>query len=518
MSASGIGRPQAGDVVAGISVALVVVPQAMAYAGLAGLPPSFGLYAAAVAPLAAFVFASSRYLQTGPTAVASLLTFGALSSVAAPFSGDYVALAALLALFVGVMRVAIGVVRAGAIAYLMSQPVIVGFTTAAGVLILASQVPGGLGVEAEGANPLVAALRAGADPAAWDVGALGFVFITGACVGVGRKMHSLFPGVLVAVVVCTLASALANYGGSVVGDVAVGLPGSPLDLPWSSLPSLLLSGAVIAVVGFAEPTAIARRYAIEDRELWEPNREFVSQGIANIASGLAGGYTVGASFSRSALNRAAGARTRWSQAITGGLALAALPALDLLARLPMATLAAIVILASASLIDVDSLRQYSRVARVQFYVAILTLGLTLALAPHIELAVVVGIALAIAAHLWREMRISIPSWIDDGALHVRPSGVLYFASAPGLDVEVGRLLASHPDARSLVIHLDGFGRIDLSGAIALRDLIEEIREAGLEVHIVDVPPPAIKIVRRVVLRGDETTRGRSRPDRSLRRR
>lgn len=503
-SAGGIGRPQIGDVVAGISVAFVVVPQAMAYAGLAGLPPSYGLYAAAVAPLAAFVFASSRYLQTGPTAIASLLTFGALGSVAAPLSSDYVALAALLALVVGAVRIAIGLMRAGAIAYLMSQPVIVGFTSAAGVLILASQVPGALGVDAEGANSLVAALRAGADPSAWDLGALGFVVITGACVGVGRVVHSLFPGVLVAVIVCTLASALVEYGGPVVGDVAVGLPGSPLDLPWSSLPSLLLSGTVIAVVGFAEPTAIARRYAIEDRELWEPNREFVSQGLANVASGLAGGYTVGASFSRSALNRAAGARTRWSQAITGALALAALPALGLLARLPVATLAGIVILASASLIDVRSLWQYSRVARVQFFVALLTLGLTLVLAPHIELAVVVGIGLAIAAHLWREMRISIPSWVDEGDLHVRPSGVLYFASAPGLDLEVGRLLAHHPEARSLVVHLDGLGRIDLSGALALRDLIREIREAGLEVRVVDVPPTAAKIIRRVILHDEGT--------------
>jgi sulfate permease, SulP family len=506
MSVGGIGRPQMGDVVAGISVGLVVVPQAMAYAGFAGLPASYGLYAAAVAPLAAFVFASSRYLQTGPTAVASLLTFGALSSVATPFTSDYVALAALLALLVGIVRVAIGLVRAGAVAYLMSQPVIVGFTSAAGVLILASQVPGALGVDPDGANSLVAALRAAADPSAWDLGALGFVVITGACVGVGRMVHSLFPGVLVAVVVCTLASALVDYGGSVVGDVAVGLPGSPLDLPWSSLPSLLLSGTVIAVVGFAEPTAIARRYAIEDRELWEPNREFVSQGLANLASGLAGGYTVGASFSRSALNRVAGARTRWSQAITGALALAALPALGLVTRLPDATLAAIVIVASMSLIDVRSLWHYRKVARVQFYVALLTFGLTLALAPRIELAVVFGIALAIAAHLWREMRISIPSWIEYGALHVRPSGVLYFASAPGLDVEVGRLLAHHPEVRSLVVHLDGFGRIDLSGALALRDLIEEIRQAGLEVRVADVPPPAAKIVRRVVMHDDRTER------------
>jgi len=219
-----------------------------------------------------------------------------------------------------------------------------------------------------------------------------------------------------------------------------------------------------------------------------------------------GGYTVGASFSRSALNRVAGARTRWSQAVTGALALAALPALSLLAQLPSATLAAIVILASISLIDTRSLRQYRKVARVQFCVALLTLGLTLALAPHIEIAVVVGIALAIAAHLWREMRISIPSWVDDeDALHVRPSGVLYFASAPGLDVEVGRLLAHHPEARSLVVHLDGFGRIDLSGALALRDLIAEITDAGLEVSVLDVPPSAAKIISRLILKDEGTT-------------
>jgi SulP family sulfate permease len=237
--------------------------------------------------------------------------------------------------------------------------------------------------------------------------------------------------------------------------------------------------------------------------VWNPNREFMSQGVASVAAGLGGGYTAGASFSCSALNREAGARTSWSQAVTGIVCLAFLPATELLARLPTATLAGITVLASTTLVKPRVFVQYRRYARVQWSVAVLTFVLTLAFAPHIERAVVAGVVLAVAAHLWREMRISVPSWRAEGALHVRPKGVLYFASAPGLEREVERLLAQHPEATCLVVHLDGLGRIDLSGALVLRDLLAGVRAGGREVVVSDVPPQAKKIVARVLLIEDE---------------
>jgi sulfate permease, SulP family len=160
-------------------------------------------------------------------------------------------------------------------------------------------------------------------------------------------------------------------------------------------------------------------------------------------------------------------------------------------------------MASASLIRARALLEYRRLARLQWLVAVGTFILTIVLAPHIERAVIVGIVLAVTAHLWREARIAVPSWVEGNTLHLRPSGVLYFASAPGLEAEVGDLLARHRDSERLVVHLDGLGRVDLSGALALRDLLFDVRRAGLAVEVVDIPPAAAKIIERVVLsRGD----------------
>jgi sulfate permease, SulP family len=488
-----------GDAVGGVSAALVLIPQALAYAALAGMPVQRGLYVAALAPLAAAFFASSPYLATGPTAITSLLTFGALSAMASPEGPGYVGLAALLALLVGVMRVGLGVVRAGFLAYLLSQPIITGFTTGAALVIIATQVPSVVGLSSAGGNPLVAAYDALRRPEEWRLESLAVAAAVAVAIVVGRRVHRLFPGVLVAMGLAITYGAVTDYGGAVVGDVAGGLPALSLDLPWASLPALMVPAAVIAVVGFAEPAAIARRYATLERRRWNPSRELVSQGVANLASALGGGFPVGGSFSRSALLRDAGARTRLAGAISGVVVLAILPFTGLLSELPVSVLGAIIIIAVVELINVRPLHDYRRYARMQFIVAALTLVLTLALAPHVERAVMAGVGLAVAAHLWRELRLSMPAWTSDGTLHLAPKGVLYFASAPGLEVAFGKLLNDHPEADRLVVHLDGLGRIDLTGALVLRDLLRDARAAGLEAEVADVPAPAQKIVARVII-------------------
>ncbi len=486
------------DVIAGLSVALVVIPQSLAYAELAGLPAYRGLYAAALPSLAAALFASSPYLQTGPVAMTSLLTFGALTALAPVHSVEYIALASLLALVVGLARVALGFVRLGWVAYLMSQPILAGFTTGAAILITASQLPTALGVQPPEGRLLVRAWWALTHVGQWEIASVVLAVATVAIVFGGRKVHALFPGVLAALALGLGFSVIAGYGGSVVGDVPAGLPPVSLSLPWAELPRLIVPGVVIALVGFAEPAAIARTYATQDRQPWSPDREFVSQGAANLAAGLSGGFPVGGSFSRTSVNRMAGGRTRWSGAVTGIAVLAFLLVAGVLAPLPRAVLGAIVIAAVVKLIQFRPLVHLYRYSRPQALVAWTTFTATLVLAPRIERAVLVGIGLAVFIHLWREIRLHVSARYQDATLRLSPKGVLFFASAPTLDDVLIQELAAHPDTERVVIDLSGLGRIDYTGAIALKDVTDDARQAGLKVELTGVPPQARRVLLRVL--------------------
>jgi SulP family sulfate permease len=482
-----------GDLVAGLTVALVVIPQGLAYAQLAGMPAYRGLYAAAVPPIAAALLASSPHLQTGPTALTALLSFGALSALATPASPEYVQLGLLLAVVVGVVRVVIGLLRAGVIAYLMSSAVLLGFVPAATALIVASQLPAALGAPG-GDGILAGAAAALAHPGEWSAAALALSAATAGAMLLGARVGPLFPGVLLAVGIGMLATELLAYGGPTVGEIPAGLPPISFDLPWGDAASLLLPGVVIALVGFAEPASVARTLAAQDRRPWDPDREFVSQGAANVAAGLTGGFPVGGSFSRSALARSAGAQTRWAGAVTGLAVLALLPFAGIFSSIPTAVLAAVVIVAVAPMVRLRPILDLWPVSRPQFAIAGVTFTLTLALAPHVERGVLAGVVLAVAVHLWRELRLDIDVEARGDTLHLHPRGVIWFGTAPGLDDRLVRLLAEHRDAARLVIHLDGVGRLDHSGALALRNVLEFARGAGLDVSVDGVPDHAQRIV------------------------
>jgi SulP family sulfate permease len=484
-------------VVAGVSVALILVPQSLAYAQLAGLPPVHGLYAAAAAPVLAALAGSSPYLQTGPVAMTSLLTLGALSPLAATGSADFVAYAAVLAVVVGCVRVVLALLRAGAFAYLLSEPALHGFTVAGALLIVASQVPPLLDSPASSDNPLVSAGAALASPDRWEPTAVALGLTTVLLLVLARRAGPLFPGVPLVAGAGLLVGGLTGYPGELVGSIPTGLPAVDVGLAWSALPQLLLPGTVIAVIGFAEAVAIARRYAGEERQRWEPNRELLGQGLANVASGFAGGYPTGGSLSRSALNRAAGATTRWSGALTGLLVLCALPVADVLAPLPRSVLAALVVAATLSLLDVRVFARQWRLSPLQACVAGATSVATLASAPRIERGVMVGVVLAVAVHLWRELRLDVETRLVDGrVLHVWPQGVLYYASAPALQDRIVDAVAQHPDATELVLHLNGLGRIDLSGMLAIRALLSDT--VPIPVTIADVPAHGRRLVSRVL--------------------
>lgn len=461
------------------------------------MPPHHGLYASVLAPIAAAFFASSKFLQTGPTAVTSLLAFGALTPLATAGSDAFVAAAALLALLVGVVRVVLGLLKGGAFAVFLSPPVIRGFTVGAGLLILLSQLPTLLGAPRAAGGVLTRAWTAISDPALWSTEAIVLGLATVAIVRLGRRIHGMFPGVLVAAVAGIVYAESAGYLGATLGSVPDGFISLQLDLPWASIPALIVPAIVLAILGFAEPTAIARTYAAQDREVWNPNRELVSQGVANLASGAIGGFPVGGSFSRSALSRLAGAKTRWAGAFTGLIVMAMLPFASVLSPLPKAVLAGIIIAAVINLLRFGALLEIMRSSRPQGVLAVATLVLTIALSPHVEYAVLAGLGMSLGVHAWREMRITLETHYADGVLTLEPQGVLWFASADGIERTWLACLVQHPEAHTLAIDLGGLGRIDYTGAMALKTMTDRVEAAGIEVEWLDVPPQTERILSKV---------------------
>jgi SulP family sulfate permease len=481
-------RPDPGDLIAGVSVALVLIPQSLAYAEIAGVPPHIGLFASALPPLLSAPFVSSPYLQTGPVALTSLLTFGALSGLETTGTAEYVELAALLALVVGVARVALGLLHMGTVAYLMSQPVLIGFTSGAAILIISSQVPSIFDVEPATEGVLERAWWVLIRPDEWSAGAVTLSIVTVAVVLGARRVHQLFPGVLLMVIGAVVWSELADYSGTVVGDLPGGFLSIGLDLPYGETGSLIVPGIVIALVGFAEPASIARTFATADRIPWDANRELVSQGVANLASGVSGAFPVGGSFSRSSLNRLAGGRTLWSGAITGLTVLVAVPFAEALEPLPKAVLGAIVFSAVYRLIDPVAMIRTARESGVQGAVAIGTFAATLLASPNVERGVIAGVVLAIVGHLYRELRVDHAHELEGDTVVLRPGGVIWFATTPQLERRFIAALADHPEVTRLRIDVGNVGRIDYSGAATLATLVDDAVNGGIEVAIVNIPP------------------------------
>lgn len=395
-------KPSSGDLIAGISVALLALPQGLAYAELAGMPAKYGLYAAAIPSLLAAIFASSPYLQTGPVALTALLAYGALESLEEPFTEGFIELAALLALIVGSIRFLLGILKLGRIALLLTDEVILGFTNGAAILIIFSQLPKSLGIETSDNGILRSGWEAITSPQMWQFGAIAFSVATILIILCGRVFHRLFPGVLVAVVCGILISHLVNYSGPVVGELSGSFISLKFSFKWSAFTDLLLPGTIIAVVGFAEPAAIARTFSKQDGSSWNPSKEFVSQGIANMASAISNSFPVGGSFGRSSLNKLAGATTPWSGAITGAFVLAVLPLASLLSELPNAILGATVIWAVMKLIKPIDFFELAKSDPNKALIALGTLLATLLTAPRIDRGIVIGLMLSFIAYLLKK--------------------------------------------------------------------------------------------------------------------
>lgn len=462
----GLPRPVAGDLIAGLSVALVIIPQSLAYAQLAGMPVVTGLFASALPLIVRAPLGSSPYLQTGPVAMTSLLTLAALHGAGyATDDPDYVKLGALLALIVGLFRLLLGLFRLGWIVYLICEPVMLGFTSGAAIIIIASQAPKVVGttelipdgsVMEQGFWSLIHVLD-------WSPVAIGVSVITLVLMIGGRRVHRLFPGVAVAVVVGIVFSRLVDEPGAIVGEpvgVPEGFPSFGLELPWAQLPSLVLGGFIIALVGFAEPASIARVFARAEGSRWDASKELVSAGFANLASALSGAFPVGGSFSRSSVNRVAGAKTVWSGGITGLVVLCFLPFASVLDPLPLAVLGAIVVGAVANLFKPRDMIGQWRHSWINGALSSLTFVATLALAPNIQWAILIGIAATGVAHFTSPLRFDVTdgATADDPVL-VEPKGLVWLGSAKTFDRELRSTAAQYPE-RDVVIDFNGDTAID----------------------------------------------------------
>jgi SulP family sulfate permease len=620
------------DVIAGVTVAMVLIPQAMAYAQLAGMPPYYGLYAAFLPVIVGALWGSSRQLSTGPVAMVSLLTGSTLAQFAATGTEAFMALAIVLALMVGVMQLVLGVSRLGAAINFVSHPVISGFTNAAALIIALSQVNRLLGVPMGRTDSFLKDV--------WDVVRhAGEAHLPTIAIGVAalammvivRRFRPHWPGVLIAVVVTTLASwsldfdrreiakpeqfeaAIArnlienvtamsqrmaelhaeviakttdrqnfpvidefvhprvlalNYdievlrldirtierehairtrelrrfmfdrvtadgvsrfyllgeapadaktdgrrwrvartdhgalqmtgGGDVVGAIPAGIPS--LKLPrfeWDTFVMLLSTAFVIMLVAFMEAISIAKAIAMRTQQRIDPNQELVGQGLANIVGSLCQSFPVSGSFSRSAVNLAAGAATGMSSVVAGAIVLLTLLWLTpLLYHLPQATLAAVIIMAVANLLNFASMHNAWKAHRHDGTAALVTFFATLGFAPHLDTGVLTGAALAIVLYLYRTMRPRVSVLGQPaGALRERASrdvpateqqliairfeGSLYFANVPYFEDTVLEQLARHPHARYILVVGGGIHEIDASGEEVIRHLVLRLQENGI---------------------------------------
>lgn len=387
-------RPSPGDWIGGFSVALVLIPQAIAYATIAGLPPSAGLFAATLPLIVAAPLVSCPWLQTGPVALTSLFTAGALAYYSNS-PEQICSVAATLAVIVGMTRLCLGLSRLGGyIKLLLTRPVVLGFTTAAAILIISSQLAKALGADNAEPNVLHRAFNAVVQ-IKWSLEAIGISIVTAAIALIGKRVHKLFPSVFMAVVLAIIYSKSTGYEGATVGQLSGGFVSLNLNYATQPLLPLLFSGIVIAVVGFAEPASISMTLMEEEELDWNPNQELCGGGLANVVSGLVGGYPVGGSFSRTSINRFAGSTSSWSGLITGTIVLCSLWLTPLLAPLPKAALGTIIIVAVIRLINVKEIWRVYQTNQIYGSVAVTTLIATLATAPRIDIGISIGAILGL---------------------------------------------------------------------------------------------------------------------------
>ncbi|MAU47824.1 MAG: sodium-independent anion transporter [Yangia sp.] len=521
------------DLVAAVIVTIMLIPQSLAYALLAGLPAEMGLYAS-ILPLVAYaIFGTSRALAVGPVAVVSLMTAAAIGQLGLTSPAEIALAAVTLAFISGVFLTLLGVLKLGFLANFLSHPVIAGFITASGVLIAASQLKHIFGISAEGHTLLELVLSLAEHIGQTNpitlvigVGATAFLFWVRKGLkpllvraGVGPRLADIFAkaGPVAAVVATTLIAwgfGLDARGVKLVGDIPMGLP--PLSAPsfdlsmWSTL---LLPAVLISIIGFVESVSVAQTLAAKRRQRIDPDQELIGLGTSNIASAISGGFPVTGGFSRSVVNFDAGAATPAAGAYTAvGIGIATLVLTPLLFFLPKATLAATIIVAVLSLVDFSILKKTWTYSMVDFIAVTATIVLTLLVG--VEMGVSAGVLLSIFLHLYKTSKPHVAEVglvpgtqhfrnvkrhdveTLPGVLTLRVDESLYFVNARFLEDYVLARVSECDNLSHVVLMFPAVNEVDMSALETLEELNRRLGEQKITLHLTEVKGPVMDRLKR----------------------
>jgi SulP family sulfate permease len=499
------------EVGAALTVALVMIPQSVAYAGLAGMPLIAGLYATFLPMLVAVLFSGSTRLSVGPSALTSVLVGASILGMAQPASDQWVALVVWLALLSGGIQLALGASGASWVLNLVSSPVLAGFSQAAALLIIASQLPALIGLEG-GLSTLWQHPR-------FDLAAMAFGITSLALFVLGKRYVPKLPMVLLVLVAAGGISYLSGYSahGAVIGALPVGLPTPYLPplLPWDTLSALFAPALVIALVSSLEMAASAKIESQKDGKRWDANQDLIGQGMGKLVSALSGSFPTSTTFSRSAITLYAGAKTGWATVAATVLVLVVLLFLTpLLFHVPRAVLSAVVIAAVASLFKPQTFLRVGRVDRIEAAIALATFAVTIISAPRIYWGVLTGVVLGLAHFLHHRLhpRIIEVGLHPDGSLRdrhlwqlaplapqtyaLRMDAELDFASASALERAIVDHLAANPDVRHVVLFAQPVNRIDATGVEVFSQMRGMLHDRGITLHISGIKLPVERVLQR----------------------
>jgi SulP family sulfate permease len=505
------------DFGAGITVAVVLIPQAMAYAMLAGLPPVYGLYAAVMAPLIASMWGSLQQLSTGPIAILSLLVLTTLSPLAEPGTARYIELALLLSFMVGIPYLAIGIFRLGAVMSFISHSTVRGFTSAAALIICATQIPNLLGINVhrhEYLFPMLYDIVMGLPTTRVPtliVGLLAFAIIF-----VARKYRATFPGGLVALVLTTVPLVLFEWherGIAVIGPTPAGLPHFQVPfLDFNTMSVLLGPAIVVGLVSFAETYSVGKAISSGTKQKVDVNQEFIGQGLANLVGSFFQSYPVSGSFSRTAINYTSGARTWVSSVVaTLGVIIALLFLTPFIAYIPRAALSALVISAVMLLFNPGQVFSLWKKNRHDGVVAFTVFALALLTKP--DYALLIGVVLSLILFLWKTMHPRIVRITKDPELNMflnadvyrkpscpqilelRPDNCIFFGNAEyTMEQLLSRLDEQKTPIKFLLLDFESIAFVDISGVDELFGLLDELKTRKVEMAFLYVHLPVKKVL------------------------